>query len=280
MTDAAGLFVRATDGARARVLLDGAQVTSWFPAGALYDRLFVSERAEYGLSVSVRGGIPICFPQFGPFGALPQHGFARNSRWTVADDSRCEQGELRLRLTERDLSPAIAEAARTAWPHAFAAELFVRVRDDSLAVTLGVTNTGTSPFTFTAAFHPYFAVRDAFATQVLGLAGLTYRDALLAGAEQLEGVGALEIRAPLDRIYYDAPDTLELREPHRTLRLEKSGFADAVVWNPGVEGTASRRDFAPGDEQQMLCVEAAQVRTPITLAAGARWSGSQRMIAG
>jgi glucose-6-phosphate 1-epimerase len=279
MTDAPALMVRSADGAHARVQLDGAQVTSWFPAGASDDRLFVSPRAEYGRGVSVRGGIPICFPQFGPFGSLPQHGFARTSRWAVTDDSRVEQGELRLGLTERDLSASRPAAERVAWPHAFSADLLVEVRGSALAVTLGVTNTGTAPFTFTAALHPYFAVRDAFATSVHGLAGLTYRDALLAGAEQRERNGTLEIQGPLDRIYYSAPDTLELREPHRRLRIEKSGFSDAVVWNPGAAGTSSRRDFAPGDERHMLCVEAAQVRTPITLAPAARWNGLQRMIA-
>lgn len=277
---ATGLLVRSSDGAHARVEIDGAQVTSWVPAGATDDRLFVSPRAEYGLGVSVRGGIPICFPQFGPFGALPQHGFARTSRWHVTDDSLCDDGALLLGLTERDLSPSRPESEHAAWPHPFTLELLVQVGGHSLTVTLGVSNTGKAPFTFTAALHPYFAVRDAFACSVHGLAGLTYRDALLAGAERLQGDGPLEITAPLDRIYYGAPDMLELREPHRTLRLEKSGFADAVVWNPGAAGTSARRDFAPDDEQMMLCVEAAQVRTPITLAPGSSWSGMQRMIAG
>lgn len=30
-----------------------------------------------------RGGIPVCFPQFGGFGPLAQHGFARNSEFTL-----------------------------------------------------------------------------------------------------------------------------------------------------------------------------------------------------
>ena len=280
MTDAPALLIRTLDGARARVQLDGAQVTSWIPAGATDDRLFVSSRAEYGPGVSVRGGIPICFPQFGPFGPLPQHGFARHTRWALVDDSRAEQGALQLRLTESDLSPSRPASERAAWPHAFAADLLVEVSGSALTLTLSVTNTGTMPFTFTAALHPYFAVRDAFATSVHGLTGLVYRDALLAGAERLERNDSLEVTGPLDRIYYGAPDILELREPHRTLHIEKSGFTDAVVWNPGATGTSSRRDFAPGDEQHLLCVEAAQVRTPITLAPGARWDGRQVMIAG
>lgn len=280
VTDVPGLDVRAPDGATARVLLDGAQVVSWVPAGEREDRLFVSARAEYGRGVSARGGIPICFPQFGPFGALPQHGFARNTRWRVRDQSRVEQGEVRLLLTEQDVAAARPALELAAWPHAFAAELLVQVSGGSLAVTLAVSNTGEQPFTFTAAFHPYFAVRDAFAASVHGLSGLTYRDALLDGAECLEEASLLAITGPLDRIYHDAPDAIELREPHRTLRIEKSGFADAVVWNPGAAVTASKRDFAPGDEHRMLCIEAAAVRRPIALAPGAQWSGTQRMIAG
>ena len=280
MTDVPDLAIHAPDGAKARLLLDGAQVVSWVPAGEREDRLFVSARAEYGRGVSARGGIPICFPQFGPFGALPQHGFARNTRWRVSDRARLEQGEARLLLTEQDIAASRPEAERAAWPHAFAAELKVQVDASALAVTLAVTNTGAHPLTFTAALHPYFAVRDAFATTVHGLSGLTYRDALLDGAECLESADSLAITGPLDRIYYGAPDVLELREPHRTLRIEKSGFADAVVWNPGAAITASKRDFASGDERGMLCVEAAAVRLPIALAPGAQWSGTQRMIAG
>jgi hypothetical protein len=32
---------------------------------------------------AIRGGIPICFPQFSDFGPLGQHGFARNRSWEV-----------------------------------------------------------------------------------------------------------------------------------------------------------------------------------------------------
>lgn len=269
--------LRSPDGATARVLLDGAQVVSWVPAGATEDRLFVSPRAEYGSGRSVRGGIPICFPQFGPFGALPQHGFARNCRWRVVGEPVA--GQVRLALTESELPAAQAELARGAWPHAFEACLDVQVFGETLEVALTVRNTGAAPFAFTAALHPYFAVREATACTVHGLAGLTYRDALRDGAMVPETTETLAIPGPLDRIYYDAPDTLTLRESDRTLQIEKWGFPEAVVWNPGEAGTSSRRDFQPGDERVMLCVEAAVVRTPVTLAVGEQWTGVQRMVA-
>ena len=34
----------------------------------------------------ISGGIPFCFPQFGP-GAIQQHGFARNLDWEIIEQS-------------------------------------------------------------------------------------------------------------------------------------------------------------------------------------------------
>ena len=279
-SDAPAVLIHAADGARACIQLDGAQVTSWIPAGAAEDRLFVSARAEYGAGASVRGGIPICFPQFGPFAPPPQHGFARTTRWRRVDEAGGGPGDARLGRTRRGVADARPSVERDAWPHAVAAELLVQVQGAAVAVRLDVLNTGDSALTFTAAFHPYFAVGDAFATSVHGLAGLTYRDALRDGSVFHEDAASLAITGPIDRIYYGAPEVLEVHEPDRSLRVEMSGFEDAVVWNPGAAITAAKRDFVPGDERRMLCVEAAVVRRPVSLAPGARWSGTQRMIAG
>jgi glucose-6-phosphate 1-epimerase len=89
----------------------------------------------------------------------------------------------------------------------------------------------------------------------------------------------LSIDGHIDRVYYATPDVIELREPDRTLRIEKRGFPDTVVWNPGAQGTRTRADFADGDEVRMVCVEAAVVRPPVLLASGEQWVGTQRMTA-
>jgi Aldose 1-epimerase len=53
--------------------------------------LFTSRQAIFAPPKAIRGGIPLCFPQFGDMGSLKQqHGFARNSAFTVqslAEDS-------------------------------------------------------------------------------------------------------------------------------------------------------------------------------------------------
>lgn len=258
------------DGACARVFLDGAQVASWIPAGSRDEHLFVSANARYGAAHSIRGGIPICFPQFGPFGGLPQHGFARVTRWRRCDERPAADGTVVLRLDDTEIT-------RAAWPHRFRVDLAVQVAGASLSVELTVTNTDTAAFAFTAALHPYFRVENAFATIVRGLHGTRFRDALRDGAMFDETSDVLTIDGPLDRVYADTSDLIELVQPHRTLRIAKRGFPDTVVWNPGAAGTASRPDFVPGDEHHMLCVEAGAIMRPIVLEPGEQWSGAQVM---
>jgi glucose-6-phosphate 1-epimerase len=269
---APSIELTAPDGATARVYLDGAHVTSWIPAGG-EEQLFVSANAGYGPGVAIRGGVPVCWPQFGPFGPIRHHGFARLMRWTVVHEERSTEGARAvLRLVDTD------ETRDTPWPFAFRTDISVLVGGSTLAVALSVTNTDARPFAFTAALHPYFRVRDAYRVQIAGLRGTRYRDGLRDAQEFDETGDTLPITGHLDRVYYDTPDVLTLRESHRTLRLEKQGFPEAVVWNPGAEGTRSRADFVAGDERQMVCVEAAVVRPPVTLAPGAQWTGVQRMI--
>lgn len=268
--DAPSLLLTAPDGATARVYLDGAHVTSWVPAGG-EEQLFVSANAVYGPGQSIRGGIPVCWPQFGAFGPIRSHGFARLSRWTLGAHVVDDAGA-RATLVLED-----SDATRAEWPHAFRAELAVLVHSAVLDVSLTVTNTGDTPFVFTGALHPYFRVRDVHHAAVLGLDGLVVRDGLDDGRESKADGDTLTINGTLDRIYFGAKRPLRLREPHRSLALSMQGFTDVVVWNPGEAGVRAKTDFAEGDEQHMLCVEAAVVRPAITLAPGATWTGVQHM---
>lgn len=63
------------------IYLHGACVQSWRIGN--YEALFTSEEAKWDKSKPIRAGIPICWPQFGPYGKLPTHGFARSTDWEV-----------------------------------------------------------------------------------------------------------------------------------------------------------------------------------------------------
>ena len=78
--------------------LFGATLTSWQVKGQ--ELIFVATKAKLDGSKAIRGGIPICFPAFGPWSFGPQHGFARNSKeWKVAQQPKVDpdSGDVEVR---------------------------------------------------------------------------------------------------------------------------------------------------------------------------------------
>ena len=75
----------------AEVYLHGAHVTA-FRAHNDEPVLFMSEKSSFQPDKPIRGGIPICFPWFGPKSgdppsspSAPPHGFARLLPWSLED---------------------------------------------------------------------------------------------------------------------------------------------------------------------------------------------------
>ncbi|KAF2301647.1 hypothetical protein GH714_028475 [Hevea brasiliensis] len=78
------VILREVRGCSAEIYLYGGQVTSWKNEHR-EELLFVSSKAIFKPPKAIRGGITICFPQFGS-GALDRHGFARNRFWSIDND--------------------------------------------------------------------------------------------------------------------------------------------------------------------------------------------------
>jgi len=268
------LVLAAADGARAEVYLHGAHVTSWIPAGEPDDRLFLSARSRFGAGEAIRGGIPVCFPQFAAQGPLANHGFARVSVWELVRAARTAAGAAQAVLRLGD-SPA----TRAQWPHAFALELTVTVTGRRLELALAVANTGAAAFEFTGALHTYLRIADVRRAVVRGLRGARYRDKVLATDGNLESGAALGFDREIDRVYYAAPHDLAAHEPGRTVAVRATGFPDTVVWNPGPQRGATLGDLEEDGYLRMLCVEAAVSRAPATVEPGGRWRGSQTLTA-
>jgi glucose-6-phosphate 1-epimerase len=269
------LALVAGDGARAELYLHGAHVTSWIPAGDGADRLFLSARSRFGPGEAIRGGIPVCFPQFAAQGPLPNHGFARVSAWALIRAHRMDTGAAQAVLGLSD-SPA----TRAQWPHAFALELTVTVTGRTLELDLAVTNTGTTAFAFTGALHTYLRVADVRRAVVRGLQHAPYRDKVLGTDDNLEPAAELAFDREIDRVYYVAPDDLAVHEPGRTVAVRATGFPDTVVWNPGPQRGATLGDLGEDGYLRMLCVEAAAARAPVGVEPGAGWRGTQELTAG
>jgi glucose-6-phosphate 1-epimerase len=263
----------ASDGARAGIYLYGAHVTSWVPAGG-QERLFLSRKSQFRSGAPIRGGMPLVFPQFGASGPLPLHGLVRLMPWEFAG-AEADGASATAAFRVRD-----AEESLRAWPYAFAAELDVRVGGRYLSVTLGVTNTGVEPFTFTTSLHTYLAIAGIRTATVEGLAGLRYRDAADGEVEKEQVAPIVDFPSEVNRIYFDAPAEVRLVEASRTTIVRKAGFSDVVVWNPAAEKCAGMSDLEPEDYLRFVCIEAATVGVPVRLAPGESWQGAHTLFEG
>lgn len=264
------LRLRAPDGAQATVLLHGAHLVSWIPAGG-QEQLYLSPTTLYGEGRAVRGGVPVVFPQFNMRGPLAaKHGLVRTRAWQSVE--QVVRGGCAIAVLRFDSD----EATRALWPHDFSLELTVSITGAELDIELAVTNTGASAFEFTAALHTYLRCLDVLRLQVEGLQGVHYEDAVLGTQGQQWG-DVLTIVGELDRVYFNVPGAVTLREQGHRVRIGQTGFEDVVTWTPGDERCAALPDMPDADWRQMLCIEAARIANPVALAPGEEWFGMQQL---
>jgi glucose-6-phosphate 1-epimerase len=257
--------------------LHGGQVLSWVPADG-GERLFLSDKTVFGGDAAVRGGVPVCFPQFNQRGPLPKHGFARQALWTLAA-SHDDGFELLLRD---------GLATQHIWPEHFELRLRVQLAPQVLTLTLNVRNTGPRAWPFTAALHTYLRTRDVTQVTLAGLSGTPCWDAV-ADQRFVEDSAQLHFgqlaQQGFDRVFTVASDgceakalTLQHEHGHPRMWITQSDtMHEAVVWNPGQAGCAQLADMAPEAWRHMLCVEAARIDQPVTLGAGESWQGWQQL---
>jgi len=257
-------------GARASVAVKGAQVLTYEPAGQ-EDVLWIATGARLDAQRAPRGGIPVCWPWFGPHPSIPQrpaHGFVRLRPWQVVATNAHEEGTgITLAFAARDCGAEDALDAR--------AEIEVTLRSDRLDVALTTINTGVGALTFSEALHTYLRVSDIAAVRVLGLSERRYIDKL---ANDAIGVGerAIEVSGEIDRIYQDTRDAVDVDDGRRRIRVSKSGSLSTVIWNPWIDKSRRLGDMSEGEYRRMICVETANAgKNLVTLAPGER----HRMIA-
>ena len=144
---------------KASVALQGAHLLSWQPAGE-EEVLWLSNNTPFKSGVALRGGVPICWPWFGPSAqqGLPSHGFARNLPWALKCQDEDENGVM---LTFELQS---SDETRKYWPHDFT--LYARFK---LGKTCEIELEAHGEFETTSALHTYVNVGDITAVKVSGL---------------------------------------------------------------------------------------------------------------
>ena len=248
------------------VALQGAHVVSWRAAGR--ERLYLSPRNHWDGHSAIRGGIPVCFPQFNQRGSLPKHGFARNRVWTVG------QAVVQDAHVQQDFTLSWSAETLAVWQPRFEARLRVALAPAELTVTLTVHNVDSRPLEFSGALHSYLAVDDISQARLHGLQDQPEWDALTD--RHASAAAELQFEGEFDRVYGAASAPLQLRDGARRLEISQSpSWANSVVWNPGREKSAAMADLPSDGFTHFLCVEAAQVMSPVTVAAATNWQGWQ-----
>ncbi len=254
--------VVGADGSQVLVAAQGGHIVSWRTADGT-ERLFVSSLATNIEGQAIRGGIPICFPQFAGIGDLPKHGFARNCRWNQVDHDT-----FGIDVGANDWN---------GWPHPCSLRLNVGLGANTLVVTLTVQNTGPQPFTFTGALHTYLRCHDVDSVTVSGLNGSVVRNARSVVSDIGFGDGEVEVDLSILRPSRAAVAHGCSVDDSRII-CAQTGFPDVVVWNIGRVGGQTMKDLGPGEWKQYVCIEAAIADVPIDVGPATKWVGTQTLV--
>ena len=238
----------------ATVALQGAHLLKWIPRDE-QPVIWLSRDAKFEIGQPVRGGVPVCWPWFGPHArhsAYPAHGFVRTVPWQVCESKTLEDGAtfVAFRVNWTDTMDVF-------WPHRSELELGMTV-GATLELDLMTRNTGAQSITIGEALHTYFAVSDVRHIAIEGLDGCRYIDKL-DGDKRKHQSGPVLINAETDRIYLDTPADCLINDPgmQRRIRIAKSGSRSTVVWNPWIEKAERMADMGENGYLNMVCVETA-----------------------
>ncbi|KAI0184203.1 galactose mutarotase-like domain-containing protein [Xylaria flabelliformis] len=268
------------------VLLFGATVISWKDRAG-NEKLWVSDAAKLDGSKAVRGGIPLVFPVFGTApdhaqtSKLPQHGFARNSKWEFLGKSSSEstpstsQSDASVKLDFGLSSATLDEKTKELWPYTFSAIYTVTLTPDGIRTGIVINNDGDKPFDCQFLCHTYLRINDITKVEVTGLENAEYIDKV-DGAKTKSQSGAVTITGETDRVYTSEPTIVVSEGGSTAFKIERDNLENVVVWNPWTEKAAGMGDFEPKDGfKNMICVEAGSVAGWTTLEAGDAYEGAQ-----
>ena len=231
----------------------GAQVTSWTPRGG-DPVLYVSSAVALEEGRSIRAGVPVCWPWFGPGrsgGLEPAHGFVRTAPWELVDESVTEDDATFVHRISSDT------ARSPHWPYRYAVQLRSRF-GQQLELDLTTTNLSEEPFEYEEALHAYLAVGDISRVSVDGLDGTSYFDKVTGDERQHSG--SLTFGGETDAVFRTS-DPVTVRDPvlGRQLAITTEGASNVVVWNPWDAKAKQVPDIGDDDWQRFLCVEGANV---------------------
>src|SRR5712671_3167692 len=244
-----------TETSTAEIYPHGAHIT-YFQKNGEPPLLFMSAKSWFAPGKPIRGGIPICFPWFGPRDGEPGHGFARVVAWQLAKTTASPDGAVTLRFALPEIP------GREAWKN-LRTEFVVAVTDTLTMELIAANDSCDETLEIENCLHTYFHVGDIGAVSITGLQGAPFNDNAAGGngARKVENDPVLRITKETNRVYFDNARAVEIRDDSfkRTIRVEKLNSNSTVVWNPWTTQKLPD-DFDPAEHKHMVCVESGNVK--------------------
>lgn len=232
--------------------LFGAHILSYTPTHS-NDLLWMSPSALFTKQMPIRGGIPICFPWFGPHNTdktQRAHGFARLMQWELKTVLESDN------LTTLTLELISSEITKKLWPFDFKAIYKIEI-GNTLNAALTVKNTGDSGLSYTLGLHTYFNIGDIEQVSIGGLQNKEYYQAYnpILNTQKEE---YLSITQEENRRYLNCCKAAYINDKSlkRTIVANKAGSRVTVVWNPYLEDCKNFKDIPDDGYVSFVCIEA------------------------
>ena len=230
----------------------GAHLLSYKPKAEV-EVIYLSPEAVWQNNTPIRGGVPVCWPWFGPVAAefnpeaqkLPNHGVVRTEFWQLVQQSVTETAvSIELRIKTRDLpysnSPSYVS-------------LILQLTEATLTLTLS-SDQGLQQ----AALHSYFTVDSVHQVSVSTLAG-AYLDKVKGGERFDQQQPELKFTTEVDRVYLDTTGELTLKQAKNAVQITQQGHDASVLWNPWTEKAIALKDLPDSGYLDFVCVETARL---------------------
>lgn len=224
----------------------GGHVAEFQPHGQA-PLLFLSTQSRFEVGKPIRGGVPLCFPWFGPHEAdpdAPAHGLARTQVWDVSATE----------VRDEDVVVTLTTEIQS-----FELEYNLRF-GESLDLEMRVGNRAAQSQSYELALHTYFQISDVADASISGLEDVSFFDKLTGETQPAEG-RPIVFREETDRIYQATVEQISLQDRgwERTVLIRPRGSQSTVVWNPWTDKARKMADFGDREYPHMGCVETANV---------------------
>lgn len=245
-------FVLTCGQATAVISSYGAHLLSYKPTAEV-EVIYLSPEAAWQNNTPIRGGVPVCWPWFGPVAAefnpaaqkLPNHGVVRTELWQLVTQSVTESAvsiEFRIETKALPYSDAPSYLGLT-----------LQLTETALTLTLN-SDQGLQQ----AALHSYFNVDSVHQVSVSPLSG-DYLDKVQGGGRFVQPQAELKFTAEVDRVYLNTADELTLDQQSTAVQITQQGHDASVLWNPWTEKAAALKDLPDTGYLDYVCVETARL---------------------